>query len=137
MNKLINIFRSKRRTYGFYFQPLVFPSDLLRSVKKIRNCFSQRIWHTVFWGLDWTGLVKRGLVKHGLLKRGLVKGGLVKRGLVKCKKNVGFINTIIYCQRTSQVKMRGIITLNINLYYCYWTGCLKIRWNTIMIMNWW
>ena len=29
------------------------------------------------------------------------------------KKNVGFINTIIYCQRTSQVKIRGIITLNI------------------------
>ena len=30
--------RFKRRTYGFYFQPLVFPSDLLRSLTKMRNC---------------------------------------------------------------------------------------------------
>ena len=45
-------------------------------------------------GLDWIGRVKRGLVK----------------------KNVGCINTIIYYSRTSQVKIRGIITLNINVY---------------------
>ena len=88
---------------------------------KIHAFISPTSRHTVFrgldWtGLDWTGLVKRGLVKRGLVKRGLVKRGLVKRGLVKRKKNVGFINTISTIQRKSQVKIRGIITININVY---------------------
>ena len=73
--------------------------------------FSERQRHTVFRGLDRTGLVKRGLVKRGLVKRGLVKRGLVKR-----KKMLALLTRSSTIQRTSQVKIRGIITLNINVY---------------------
>ena len=67
-------------------------------------------------GLVKRGLVKRGLVKRGLVKRGLVKRGLVKRGLVKRKKMLALLTQLSTIQRTSQVKIRGIITLNINVY---------------------
>ena len=76
-------------------------------------------------GLDWTGLVKRGLVKRGLVKRGLVKRGLVKRGLVKRglvkrglikpKKMLALLTRLSTIQRTSKVKIRGIITPNSNV----------------------
>ena len=81
--------------------------------------------HTVFRGLDWTGLdwtskTRTSKTRTGKTRTGKTRTSKTRTGKTRTsktqKKMLALLTRLSTIQRTSQVKIRGIITLNINVY---------------------